>query len=41
MAFMTKEWEEAEYFTVRDFNHVEFYVGNAKQGTFLPFCIWF
>lgn len=31
MAFMTKEWEGIEYFAVRDFNHVEFYVGNAKQ----------
>ena len=31
MAFMTKKWTGTEYFKVRDFDHVEFYVGNAKQ----------
>ena len=31
MAFMTKEWMGTEHFKVKDFDHVEFYVGNAKQ----------
>jgi 4-hydroxyphenylpyruvate dioxygenase len=31
MAFMTDEWTGTEYFNVKDFDHIEFYVGNAKQ----------
>ena len=31
MAFMTSEWSGTEYFKVKDFDHIEFYVGNAKQ----------
>ncbi len=31
MAFMTGKWTGTEYFKIIDFNHVEFYVGNAKQ----------
>ena len=31
MAFMTKEWMGTEHFAIKDFDHVEFYVGNAKQ----------
>jgi len=31
MAFMTKEWTGAEHFKIKDFDHVELYVGNAKQ----------
>lgn len=28
---MTSEWSGTEYFKVKDFDHIEFYVGNAKQ----------
>ena len=28
---MTNEWTGTEHFSVKDFDHVEFYVGNAKQ----------
>ena len=31
MSFMTNEWTGTEHFSVKDFDHVEFYVGNAKQ----------
>ena len=31
MAFMTDKWNGTEFFKVIDFDHVEFYVGNAKQ----------
>ena len=31
MAYMSKDWNGDEHFKVNDFNHVEFYVGNAKQ----------
>ena len=31
MAFMTDKWTGNEYFKIKDFDHVEFYVGNAKQ----------
>ena len=31
MGFMTDKWMGEEYFKVDDFDHLEFYVGNAKQ----------
>ncbi|MCM2278711.1 MAG: 4-hydroxyphenylpyruvate dioxygenase [Oligoflexia bacterium] len=31
MAFMTKAWQGQEAFAVEGFDHLEFYVGNAKQ----------
>lgn len=34
MAVITNEWTGTEYFPIRDFHHVEFVVGNAKQAAF-------
>ena len=31
MGYMTDKWLGNEYFKINDFDHVEFYVGNAKQ----------
>tara|TARA_Y100001970_G_C14222899_1_gene853759 strand:- start:1338 stop:2459 length:1122 start_codon:yes stop_codon:yes gene_type:complete len=31
MGYMTDQWTGKEYFKVNDFDHLEFYVGNAKQ----------
>ena len=31
MAFMTTKWTGKEYFKIKDFEYIEFYVGNAKQ----------
>ena len=31
MGYMTDKWLGDEYFKINDFDHVEFYVGNAKQ----------
>tara|TARA_B100002052_G_C15813685_1_gene567131 strand:- start:22 stop:1143 length:1122 start_codon:yes stop_codon:yes gene_type:complete len=31
MGYMTDQWNGNEYFKVKDFDHLEFYVGNAKQ----------
>ena len=31
MAYISDEWKGSEYFKINDFDHVEFYVGNAKQ----------
>ncbi len=31
MSYITDKWEGREYFRINDFDHVEFYVGNAKQ----------
>lgn len=34
MALITKEWTGTEYFPVKDFHHLEYYVGNAKQAAY-------
>jgi len=34
MAIITNEWTGTEYFKVNDFNHLELYVGNAKQSLY-------
>ncbi len=34
MAAITKEWTGSEYFPIKDFHHVEFLVGNAKQAAY-------
>ena len=34
MATITNEWTGTEYFKVNDFNHIECYVGNAKQSMY-------
>ena len=34
MAIITNEWTGTEYFKVNDFNHLECYVGNAKQSIY-------
>ncbi len=34
MAIITNEWKGTEYFPIRDFHHVEFVVGNAKQAAY-------
>ncbi|MEK7234312.1 MAG: 4-hydroxyphenylpyruvate dioxygenase [Elusimicrobiota bacterium] len=34
MASITKEWTGTEYFPIKDFHHVEFLVGNAKQAAY-------
>ena len=31
MAYISDNWNGNEYFKVNDFDHLEFYVGNAKQ----------
>ena len=31
MGYMTDKWLGNEYFKINDFDHIEFYVGNAKQ----------
>ena len=31
MAYITDKWDGREYFKINDFDHIEFYVGNAKQ----------
>ena len=31
MSYMSDEWKGKEHFKVNDFDHIEFYVGNAKQ----------
>ena len=31
MGMITSEWEGIEHFKIHDFNHIEFFVGNAKQ----------
>jgi len=31
MSYMTDSWTGNEYFKINDFDHIEFYVGNAKQ----------
>ena len=31
MSYITDKWEGEQYFKINDFDHVEFYVGNAKQ----------
>tara|TARA_B100000945_G_scaffold321590_1_gene337332 strand:+ start:1988 stop:3109 length:1122 start_codon:yes stop_codon:yes gene_type:complete len=31
LGILTTEWQGTEYFSVKDFNHIEFFVGNAKQ----------
>ena len=34
MAIITNDWTGTEYFKVNDFNHIECYVGNAKQSMY-------
>jgi len=34
MATITNDWTGVEYFKVNDFNHIECYVGNAKQSMY-------
>lgn len=34
MAYISTEWTGKEYFKIKDFHHVEFYVGNAKQAVY-------
>ena len=34
MAVITNDWTGTEYFKVNDFNHLECYVGNAKQSLY-------
>ena len=34
MAIITNEWTGTEYFKINDFNHIECYVGNAKQSMY-------
>ncbi|MAV63998.1 MAG: 4-hydroxyphenylpyruvate dioxygenase [Pelagibacteraceae bacterium TMED124] len=31
MAYISKDWKGKEFFKINDFNHIEFYVSNAKQ----------
>ncbi|MAX13177.1 MAG: 4-hydroxyphenylpyruvate dioxygenase [Candidatus Marinimicrobia bacterium] len=31
MSYITDQWTGTEYFKINDFDHLEFYVGNAKQ----------
>ena len=34
MTLITNKWLGTEYFKIYDFNHIEFYVGNAKQSLY-------
>ena len=34
MTLITDKWIGTEYFKIYDFNHIEFYVGNAKQSLY-------
>ena len=34
MAVITNKWIGTEFFKVNDFNHIECYVGNAKQSLY-------
>ena len=34
MSIITNDWTGTEYFKVNDFNHIECYVGNAKQSMY-------
>ena len=34
MAIITNDWTGTEYFKINDFNHIECYVGNAKQSIY-------
>lgn len=31
---ISKEWKGTEYFPIRDFHPLEYYVGNAKQAAY-------
>ena len=31
MGMITEKWEGIEHFKIHDFDHIEFFVGNAKQ----------
>ena len=31
MSYITDKWTGTEFFKINDFDHLEFYVGNAKQ----------
>ena len=34
MSYISNEWNGEQFFDIKDFNHIEFYVGNAKQAAF-------
>ena len=34
MVFNSSKWNGTEYFKIKDFHHLEFYVGNAKQAVY-------
>ena len=34
MSLITDKWTGTEYFKIYDFNHIECYVGNAKQSLY-------
>ena len=34
MSYISNDWDGDQFFDIKDFSHIEFYVGNAKQAAF-------